>query len=281
MGSTFKVPIAVELLRRVDRREVRLDSLIVLGHDQVYPRTHGPISQFIRPGSGLTIRNLLELMLQVSDNNATDILLLGPAGGPEQVTALMKSAGLGGIRVDRSTSVLIAHEMGATQVSMAKPPSPEEFLEILKRNFAKTGRYYSEGQNPDFDDDPRDTATPQAMVDLLAKIWRREILSEASSALLIDIMYGCKIVIMDACRASERRLMGMLPSGTRVAHKTGSINRSVNDVGIIHLPGDAGHVVTVVFIKGSRLPTKEAREDVIAQIARAVHDYFALIPKGS
>jgi hypothetical protein len=40
-------------------------------------------------------------------------------------------------------------------------------------------------------------------------------------------------------------------------------------------------VVTVVFIKGSRLPTKEAREDVIAQIARAVHDYFALIPKGS
>jgi len=280
MGSTVKVPIAVELLRRVDRGEVRLDSLIVLRPEQVYPRTHGPVSQFIRPGSALTIRNLLELMLQVSDNNATDVLLLGPVGGPERVTALMRSAGLGGIRVDRSIAVLIAHEMNATQVSMAKPPSPEEFLEILKQNFAKTGRYYSEGQNPGFDDDPRDTATPQAMVDLLAKIWRREILSEASSALLIDIMYGCKIVIMDDCKTSGRRLLGMLPSGTRVAHKTGSINRSVNDVGIIDLPGGAGHVVTVVFIKESRLPRKEAREDVIAQIARAVHDYFTFMPEG-
>jgi len=273
MGSTVKVPVAVELLRRVDHGEVRLDSLVVLGREQVYPRTHGPISEFIRPGSALTIRNLLELMLQVSDNNAADILLLGPVGGPERVTTLMTSAGLGGIRVDRSISVLIAHEMNATQVSMAKPLSPDEFLELLKQMLARTGKYYPENQNPGFDYDPRDTATPQAMVDLLAKVWRREILSEASSALLLDTMYGCK--------TGERRLKGMLPSGTRVAHKTGTINRSVNDAGIIDLPGNAGHVVTVVFIKESRLPSREAREDVIAQIARAVHDYFTFIPEGS
>lgn len=273
MGSTVKVPIAVELLRRVDRGEIRLDSLVALRREHVYPNTYGPISEFIRPGSALTVGNLLELMLQVSDNNATDILLLGPVGGPERVTAFMRSAGLGGIRVDRSISVLIAHELGATHVSMAQPLSPDGFRELLNQMLAKTGTRYPENQNPTFDYDPRDTATPQAMADLLARVWRREMLSEASSALLIDIMYGCK--------TGERRLRGMLPSGTRVAHKTGTVNRSVNDVGIIDLPGDAGHVVTVVFIKESRLPGRDAREDVIAQIARAVHDYFTFLPQGS
>jgi beta-lactamase class A len=273
MGSTVKVPIALELLRRVDRGEVRLDSLIVLRRDQVFPRTYGPISEFIRPGSALTVRNLLELMLQVSDNNGTDILLLGPVGGPERVTSFMQSAGLGGIRVDRSISVLIAHEQNATQVSMADPLSPDQFLAMLQENFARTGKYYLEDQNPGFDADPRDTATPRAMADLLAKVWRREILSEASSALLIDIMYGCK--------TGERRLRALLPTGTRVAHKTGTINRSVNDVGIIDLPGNAGHVVTVVFVKESRLTSREARENVIAQIARAVHDYFTFTSTGS
>jgi hypothetical protein len=46
---------------------------------------------------------------------------------------------------------------------------------------------------------------------------------------------------------------------------------------IIDLPGDAGHVVTAVFIKESRLP-REAREAVSAQIARAVHDCFTFMP---
>jgi beta-lactamase class A len=84
--------------------------------------------------------------------------------------------------------------------------------------------------------------------------------------LLIDIVYGTK--------TGPGRLKGMLPHGTRVAHKTGTIGQTTNDVGIIDLPHRAGHVVTVVYIKESALPTPEDREPVIAQIARAVHDYF-------
>jgi len=61
--------------------------------------------------------------------------------------------------------------------------------------------------------------------------------------------------------------------GTVVAHKTGTIGRTTNDVGIISLPGDAGHVIVVAFVKASDLDVP-ARELAIAEAARAAHDYF-------
>ena len=65
-----------------------------------------------------------------------------------------------------------------------------------------------------------------------------------------------------------------------MAHKTGTIGQTTNDVGIIDLPGDAGHVVCVVYIKESELEDNAAMEPVIAHIARTVHDYFVLRPTG-
>ena len=70
---------------------------------------------------------------------------------------------------------------------------------------------------------------------------------------------------------------GLLPPGTDVAHKTGSIGGTTNDVGIIYLPDRAGHVVTVVFVKESERPTA-TRESAIAQISRAVYDFFLFDP---
>jgi len=52
--------------------------------------------------------------------------------------------------------------------------------------------------------------------------------------------------------------------------------RAVNDVGIVDLPGGAGHVVTVVFVKNAE--DAAAGERAIAQIARAAYDYFAMVP---
>jgi len=103
------------------------------------------------------------------------------------------------------------------------------------------------------------------MTRLLEGIWEAEFLSRESSDLLLEIMYGC--------RTGENRLKGMLPPDTEVAHKTGTIGRTTSDVGIIDLPHGAGHVVVVVFVKESEVPIRE-RERVIAQIARAAHDWF-------
>ena len=62
-----------------------------------------------------------------------------------------------------------------------------------------------------------------------------------------------------------------------VAHKTGTIGRTTNDVGILYLPSDAGHVVMVAFVKESDDPVPE-REKAIAEAARAAHDYFLFVP---
>jgi len=71
----------------------------------------------------------------------------------------------------------------------------------------------------------------------------------------------------------------MLPFATVVAHKTGTLPLvAINDVGIITLPDDAGHVAIAVFVKsvektGAFIEDEES-EVIIAQIARAVYDFF-------
>jgi len=64
----------------------------------------------------------------------------------------------------------------------------------------------------------------------------------------------------------------LLPASAQVAHKTGSLNNTSSDIGIIQTPdGRAIAVAIYVTGQGSRL----AREDRIAQIARAVYDGYA------
>jgi Zn-dependent M28 family amino/carboxypeptidase len=78
---------------------------------------------------------------------------------------------------------------------------------------------------------------------------------------------------MKRCRTGEARLKGLLPPGTTVAHKTGTIGGVVNDVGIVYLPGATGHVAIAVMSKQTRAPADRV-ERTIAEIARAAYDYF-------
>ena len=265
MASTYKVPIAVEILTRVDEGKTSLDDLITIKASDHFV-THGAISEyFYTPGAKLTVHNVLDMMLRNSDNIATD-LLFREAGGAKPITDGMKAVGASGIRVDRTTRVLIANWLGSdTTVADPIPASEYNQLVSAKAMAALTPSRVAE-LNRAFNADPRDNATPRAMATLLRKVWQREILSEKSSALLIDIMARCL--------TGANRLLGALPPGTPVAHKTGTIGETTNDVGVITLPDDAGHVITVVYIKESKLPSNDAMEPVIAQIARAAYDYF-------
>jgi beta-lactamase class A len=117
--------------------------------------------------------------------------------------------------------------------------------------------------------DLRDTSTPVAMAELLEALWNGEALSEHSTELLLDALQRVETGV--------GRIRGVLPPRTKVGHKTGTIGKTTNDVGYIYLPDEAGHVITVVFVKDSELEVPE-REQVIAQIARAVYDYFLFNP---
>lgn len=260
MASSYKVPIAVQLLTRVDRGELSLDSMIALQPWDLHPGSGTLTELFDDPGVILSLRNLLELMLLISDNSATD-LVLEAAGGADAVTARMQALGIEGIEVNRPTITLIADWVGVAELPPRERLGPGSYRDLFRAVPEDARREAAEA----FNQDPRDTATPEAMAALLAKIWRREALSDSLSTLLLDIM--------ERSTTGRERLKGMLPPETRVAHKTGTIGGTTNDVGIIYLPHEAGHVVAVAFVKESAREIPE-RERAIAHVARAVHDYF-------
>jgi beta-lactamase class A len=261
MASTYKVPIAVRLLTLVDSGKVRLDSMIAIKPSDLHPGSGTLTSLFDDPGVSLSVRNLLELMLLISDNSATDINLR-TAGGGAAVNARLAALGISGISVNRPTVELIADAIGIRDL----PPEDQRTLATFQRLASGISESAQRDAAKAFYNDRRDTATPRGMATLLRAIWERKTLGAESSALLLDIMRRCE--------TGEARIKGLLPPGTTVMHKTGSLGIGVaNDVGIVELPDNVGHIVVAVFVKES---SKDAatQERTIAQIARAAYDYF-------
>ena len=93
-----------------------------------------------------------------------------------------------------------------------------------------------------------------------------------------DILIG----FMQRAVTGMKRLRGDLPAGTVVADKTGSGERdastqmpkSTNDVGIITLPSNRGHLAIAILVSGSTLPDA-AQEKLIAEVARAAYDAYS------
>jgi len=125
MASTYKIPIAAQLLHRVDEGELRLAKMIDFEPGNLSPGS-GTISRlFDDPGLSISLHNLLELMLLISDNSATD-LCLREAGGGANVTQRMKNIGIEGIRVDRSTLHLISDWLGVEEIPSRAALSPDK-----------------------------------------------------------------------------------------------------------------------------------------------------------
>ncbi len=263
MASTMKVPVAVHILKLVDEGKLGLQQQVLLGPEDIYPDMGGPMDTHLSAGSAITIRDLLHMMITVSDNNATDILVR-TGGGPEAVQQRMRALGVDGLRVDRYIWELLANYYGDA-ASHAHPLGPAAYGELSRSERSQEQRR----TNMDaWNADPRDTSSARAMAQLLQRTWKGEILSPASTAVLQQIMLDT--------RTGSARLRGMLPSGTPVAHKTGTVGDVINDVGVIELPNGRGHVVAAVFIRSRA--SSEARDAAIAQLARAAHDYYLFVP---
>ena len=264
MASTVKVPVAVHILALVDEGKLGLQQQVLLKEGDIYPEMGGPMDNHLSPGSAITVRDLLHMMLTVSDNNATDLLIrLG--GGVAAVDARMRALGIGGMRVDRYIWEMLAHFYGDLDATTQAPLAPADYARVaLTRHSEADYRRYKQLYN----EDPRDTSTPAGMAALLQSIWAGKALKPETTAVL-------KAILLD-CRTGQARLKGLLPGGTPVAHKTGSVDDVANDVGVISLPAGKGDVVVAVFVKSARSDAEKDR--AIAQLARAVHDYFLFVP---
>jgi len=262
MASTYKLPIAIHLLTLVDEGKEQLERLIKIEPKDIRPGGV-PLTDEFKFGESASVRDLLEMMLAASDNTASD-LILRLAGGPQAVTARMRSLGIEDMSIDRWTIEHVFDLFG-----LPLPPEsewgPGRYVNVLTAVPADKQRAAAE----QYARDPRDTSTPEAMASLLVHVYRKNLLKPETAKLLLGIMRRCQ--------TGDARLKGLLPPGTEVAHKTGTAMGIINDVGVITLPNGAGQIAIAVFIKGSKSSVAES-EHSIAEVARGAFDHFLSCP---
>ncbi|MCD6032994.1 MAG: Beta-lactamase class A-like protein [Thermomicrobiales bacterium] len=97
-ASVFKLPVLVEVFRQAEAGALDLDERITLRAEDVVMGS-GILRDF-GPGLQPTLRDLAMMMVIVSDNSASN-LLLDRVGGPQRVNATMRDLGLPSIVVHR------------------------------------------------------------------------------------------------------------------------------------------------------------------------------------
>lgn len=112
--------------------------------------------------------------------------------------------------------------------------------------------------------DRRDSATPRAMAKLLAGLHNGKWLSASSRAVIFDAM--------ERCITGKNRIPAALPSDARLAHKTGTLNNTSSDIGIIQAP-DGRTFALAIYVTGQG--SKAGRDAKIAEIAGALYEQFA------
>jgi beta-lactamase class A len=108
--------------------------------------------------------------------------------------------------------------------------------------------------------DHRDSSTPRAMVTLLKRIDDGSLLQPWSRSYLLGLM--------GRCITGKNRIRGLLPAGTLVQNKTGTLNGYASDVGFITLPNGRRVAIALFARYGSNRPY------TIARAARVVYDGF-------
>ncbi|UCE39802.1 MAG: serine hydrolase [Candidatus Aminicenantes bacterium] len=260
MASVFKIPVFVEVMAQIKEGRFTLEDEVSIQKTDQHLGS-GYLSDLDAPGIKLSVRNLINLMMMISDNSATDILLTKV--GAENVNNRLRSYGLENITVDRTCQHLIMDAIGMDYEKYKGLPL-DDVIKAYRRGRQENPESFEQAAAK-FSQVIKDQSSPNAMNRLLELIFNKEILDEESCDFIISVMLKCQ--------TGERRLKGDLPRNVKIAHKTGTIGGTVNNVGIIYLPDDLGHMAITVFTKDTEEETQDI-EDIIAQISRFIYDYF-------
>src|SRR6267143_4523200 len=123
-ASSIKIAILAELYRQAQQEKLKLGDLYTLQQSDIVGGSG--IAEALTPGvTRLTIRDVAALMISVSDNSATNIII--DRVGMENVNALLDSLGLTHMRLRRKMMDLKAAGEGRENVA-----SPREFMLLLE-----------------------------------------------------------------------------------------------------------------------------------------------------
>lgn len=239
-ASTFKVFLLAELFRQAKEGRFALtDRHTLTAEDKSYG---SGMLRLFDDGASLTLRDLAMLMMKISDNTATDILfrLVGKDNLKRNV---IDALALTKTKCDLDCAHLLAV---CFQRGVGAPPA--KVRPNLRNSAAYTG---SLSEN--------DETSPRNMATMLQRIYEGKWVDPDTCQQMLDIMKLCD---------GETRITKYLPKGTVVAHKTGSVDRVANDVGIVYTP--KGDYILAMYYNGNTADEEEYNSNQDRHISEAV-----------
>lgn len=250
LASVFKIPIALEYARQAAAGE--LDPA----------GRHTVTAAYRAGGSGtdgcaydveMSARDLAFMMMTISDNAATDLLL--DVVGPDRVRATLDGLGFPGFGFSSSAALDddIRQELG-----LAPGRSLDDQLAGIPEERLLALRACAPGSSP--------SSTPREVTALLAAIWRDEAGPASACAEVRDIM---------SQQVWQHRLVSGFPeAGVRLAGKTGTDFAVRNEAGVIEYP-DGKRYAVGVFLRTSTAATRQPLADrAIGRAARIAVDHL-------
>lgn len=223
LASVFKVPVLVEAFFQIHEDRLSLDERLTL-HTADKNLPSGVLT-FFEDGLTPTVRDLLTLMIIISDNTATDMMM--KRLGKENIAARLRAVGLAHIHVPLTVREIFD--------SLLPNADPTQDLHALDREAHRAGprkdslAYRLTPEN--------NVATPRELTQLMRLIYEGGLPDRAAGDGALGILLQQQL---------NERLPRFLPPGTRVAHKTGTLSGVRNDSGILYVRDDS-HVALTVF----------------------------------
>ncbi|MBQ7567381.1 serine hydrolase [bacterium] len=286
MASAFKLPVMIEAARQMQEgtNGLSLSSLLT-----ITSRTKcigsGDMAS-LPDGSTVSMRQAIEKMITISDNTATDTLL--DAIGKSSVNRLLIDHGL-----THSSVYLTNREAWLLSLRRGVPhgESINSFLsywnslsyqqkcalaDSVGEKYADTSlkqiqawedasaKQETEAQSMAIAAAVDNYGSPNDYNRLLIKLWKRQILSEEWTSYCLGVL---------GRQRYNSRIPGLLPKGTKVYHKTGTIAGVVNDTGIMMA---GSHPVAIsVFVDKVKDKHTSAAQKAIQELSLIAYKHCA------
>ena len=251
-ASLYKLGIMVEVFRERDAGLLSFDDPITLypgffvEDDSVYD---AGMDVYSSPSVG----ELLTNMITLSSNVAAQALL--NLVGADQVNATMAGLGLTNTRILWSP---VADAGSGSPISSEplKADHSVDLVAILARSFVPGSKVSPVSSAVD----AYDVTTAADMAHFFEELLAGTVVSQRTSAEMLTLLSKQQI---------SDRIPADLPSGTRVAHKTGDLDGLLHDAGVIYAP--KGPVIVVVMC--DEITDYDATIGLIRQIALLAYEF--------
>jgi beta-lactamase class A len=226
-ASLIKFPVMIEAYRQAGEHKIDLTKMITLKKEDQVPGS-GILTQ-LSPGLTLPVRDAVRLMIALSDNTGTNLVL-------DEIG------------------------IGSTAATMEKLGYPN--TKIHSKVFRRDTSVFPERSN----EFGLGSTTPAEMVRLFEALHKKELVSPEACKEMLDHLAACD---------DKDKLPRFLPSGLRVAFKTGSLDEVRTAAGIIYSKG--GPIAVCVMTNHNedhRWVPDNAGNKICADVAREVFEHF-------